>query len=276
LINNILNIIFIPILASIVVASFCFKSKSNEESYSKKIILFIKKEYPIIVTFLLGYIAYNYLYYRSKFTIFSSTEVYNIIWFQWDSVINWNIKLLKLVVKSLFSESILKVIIIGYLVGKFLLNQDIFEKIKYFISQIREINIKDFSIKTQEAIIQQQIKEKEIESIKREEQSGDIMSEEAKMKIKTTEIEKEVIALMVDNSKIVKYIDRFINKESSSITIPLNLIPQKISLTTIEKLFNYEMGFGAIKLIGIKPEKLEIVKEVFSELLEKGIIYSEN
>jgi len=265
---------FILVSIAMVVGIFIFKHKKHkDESYSQKLIYFIIREYPILVTIVIAYVLFNYVYFVSKFNKLDFTQLFNTVWMQWNKVIELIVKLLKLIFKTVLQKDIIKIIIIGYFASKILLNENLFEKLKYFISQIQEISFKDFSVKTQEAKKEQEIKEKEIEQIKEQEKTGDLQLEEAAKKIKDTELKKEIIALMVDNDKLVKYIDRFINKGSSSVVIPINLIPNKISLTAIEKLFDYEMGSNSIKLLRIKSEKNSIVKETFNELLSKNIIY---
>jgi hypothetical protein len=270
------DLIVLAVCIIIVCISFKHKDKSKDNSISQKLLFIFKREYPIFVMFFIGYFIFNYIFHTSKLKSFEGKVVLSLMWEQWNAVINWGIQLTKLIIKSIFKESILKVLIIGYLATKILINENIFEKLKFFILQIREINFKDFSIKTQEAIKEQQAKDKEIEEIKKEEKSGSIRPEEAQSRIKDTEAEKEIIALLIDNDRIVKYIDNFINKKSNNIRIPINIVPKKINLTAIDKLFIYEIGPTSVKLMGIKPEKLEIVKEVFNELLMKGIIYCEN
>lgn len=272
--NNIVNIVVILIASFVIVGSFVLKNKSKENSYSKKIILVIQNEYPIAIFLLVSYIMFNYLYISTKYSSFNIENVFIIVWNQWSTLVGWNITLLKLIIRSIFLESILKIIIIGYFISKILLNQDAFEKIQYFISQIKEISFKDFCIKTQEAKVEEKIKEKEIESIKAEEKSGNLETGDARTKIRNAELEKEIIALMIDNNKLVKYIDKFINRRSSSIIIPLNLFPRKLSLTEIDKLFVYEIGTGSVKLLGLKEDRIELIKNVFNNLLAKGIIYS--
>ncbi|MGK0469399.1 hypothetical protein [Clostridium sp.] len=271
--SNIVNTGVILIAFFTIVISFIIKNKSKKDSYSKKIIVVIQNEYPIIVFLLVSYIIFNYLYISMNYSSFNIKKIFSVVWNQWDTLVGWNIELAKLIIKSIFSESILKMIIIGYFISKILLNQDVFEKIKYFMTQIKEINYKDFSIKTQEAKAEEEIKEKEIENIREEEQTGHLKSHEAKDKIRDAELEKEIIALIIDNNKLVKYIDRFVNKNSSSIIIPLNLFPKKFSLTEIDKLFNYEIGTGSVKLFGLKKDRIGLVTNVFNRLLDKGIVY---
>lgn len=271
--NTLVRLAFPLTCTIIIVLLFYIKNKQDDNSISIKVLRLIIKEYPLLISLLLLYISVNFINFSSKYDILDTKIVYNTLYNQINKSLNSLLKGIIFIFKSMFETQVLKIIIISYFATKILTSEDMFLKIKYFISQIKEINFKDFSLKTQEAKIEQSIKEKEIETIIKKKNDGSLNEEEAEEQIRNAEIKKEIIAIMIDNAKIVRYIDSFINKSSTSIALPKNLIPSKIALSAIDRLFEYELGINSIKLKGIIPEKVNLVKEVFNELTEKGIIY---
>ncbi|MEW9097083.1 MAG: hypothetical protein AB2417_18555 [Clostridiaceae bacterium] len=276
--NNILVSDYIFLLGCILLIVFSFyrKNKVNDNSFSFKLVSIIKKEYPLFLLLIMSYFIYNYIYMRSKGIELNLNNSYKILWEQWNKLFLNIGFILSEIFKVILNIEVVKVLVIGWFTIKVLFNENMLENFKYIVSQIKEINYKDISIKAQEAESIKNIKEKEIEDIKVQEKEGKIDSQYAEEKIKNAKTKAEVIAIMIDNNEIVKYIDTFINKDSKNITIPKNLIPKIISLSNLEKLFLFDLTFNSIKLTGIKPEIYNIVKETFDELKSKGIIYCTN
>ncbi|MBU5483709.1 hypothetical protein KQI86_05155 [Clostridium sp. MSJ-11] len=276
--NNILVSDYIFLLGCILLVAFAFyrKNKVNDNSFSFKLVSIIKKEYPLFLLLIMSYFIYNYIYMRSKGIELNLNNSYKILWEQWNKLFLNIGFILNEIFKVILNIEVVKVLIIGWFTIKVLFNENMLENFKYIVSQIKEINYKDISIKAQEAESIKNIKEKEIEDIKVQEKEGKIDSQYAEEKIKNAKTKAEVIAIMIDNNEIVKYIDTFINKDSKNIIIPKNLIPKIISLSNLEKLFLFDLTFNSIKLTGIKPEIYNIVKETFDELKNKGIIYCTN
>lgn len=276
--NNILVSDYIFLLGCILLVAFSFyrKNKVNDNSFSFKLVSIIKKEYPLFLLLIMSYFIYNYIYMRSKGIELNLNNSYKILWEQWNKLFLNIGFILNEIFKVILNIEVVKVLIIGWFTIKVLFNENMLENFKYIVSQIKEINYKDISIKAQEAESIKNIKEKEIEDIKVQEKEGKIDSQYAEEKIKNAKTKAEVIAIMIDNNEIVKYIDTFINKDSKNIIIPKNLIPKIISLSNLEKLFLFDLTFNSIKLTGIKPEIYNIVKETFDELKNKGIIYCTN
>ncbi|WP_315120199.1 hypothetical protein [uncultured Clostridium sp.] len=269
---------YIFLLGCILLIAFSFykKNKVDDNSFSFKIVSIVKKEYPLFLLLIMSYFIYNYIYMRSKGIELNLNNSYKILWEQWNNLLLSTRFILNEIFKVILNIEVVKVLIIGYFAIKVLFNENMFENFKYIVSQIKEINYKDISIKAQEAESIKDIKEKEIENIKVQEREGKIDPKYAEEKIKSAEIKAEIIAIMIDNNEMVKYIDAFINKDSKNIIIPKNLIPKIISLSNLEKLFVFDLTFNSIKLTGIKPEIYNMVKETFDELKDKGIIYCTN
>ena len=88
-------------------------------------------------------------------------------------------------------------------------------------------------------------------------------------------IKEEVLQTMVDSPAIVEFIDKVLNSNSKAFRIPLNLVPSRYKFSDIKKIFNTEVTGSSVKIISIREDRADIVIEVFAELLEKGIIYSQ-
>ncbi|OPD33715.1 hypothetical protein AL714_17975 [Clostridium botulinum] len=260
-----INVFFI---INVIVLIICFyvKNKNFDNSLSSKFLYILKKEYPLIIALIIIYIFCNYIYLVDKKIAVNYNSGINLLNVQGKKISKFMKYVFGNIFSSIFEKEIFKIIIIGFFSTKILLNDGLFERFKYFINQIKEINFKDLSIKTQEA-------KNEIKNIeaKQPEFNSDIVIKEEKSRIK-----KEIIAIMIDNVEIVKYLDKFINGYQEYLIIPKNAIPQKVSLSALEKLFVVDIGINSIKLLGIKPELFSLVNETFQELLTKGIIYCRN
>lgn len=273
---NIDILILVPSVISIFIILFLFykKSKKVDKSISLKIIEILRKEYPIIIGILLLLFIFNYMYYMIYIVNLSKDIFCRFIWNQCNSFLLSVKDILGRMFKLLFQTDILKIIIIGYFINKILINEDIFERLKYFISQIKELNVLGkVSLKISQAEEEKNNAEKEIETIEKKREEGEVAKEEAELKIKENKLKSEIIAILLDNKEIVNYLNAFINNNTKRILVPKNMIPDKILMAPLERLFLYELGVNSIKLLGIKPDIYSIVVKTYDELLSKGIIY---
>lgn len=135
------------------------------------------------------------------------------------------------------------------------------------IKIIKNIEVKGVKIEMKEIEKTKKKEEKKIEDLKHEEgQNNELIIAHNRIKL---------MQIIIDNPIMAKWIYKYINRSTRSISIPLNLIPDVISIDVISQVFDYEIKSNSIKLTGIKLDLKPTVIEVFNELINKGIIYPE-
>lgn len=93
--------------------------------------------------------------------------------------------------------------------------------------------------------------------------------------LENEEKKSKILQLILDNPNIVNVIERFLSN-SRGYTIPMNLIGIKYKLDTISQLFNYEIKNNSVKIISIKKDMAVELIDVYTDLKNRGLIYSEN
>ncbi len=259
-------IVYIVGLIIIIIFAFLIKNYSKKDtSITRQLIDVLKREYPLILFCLAIYLihCYNITILNSK-TVESNTFI-NLLRNDITKTIETIFSSIVKAFNTLLSESILRIIVIGYIANKIFNNEELFKRFKSIFSGIKEIQYKGLLIKNA-----QEATEKEIKDLKEKAESGDI---NAQIEINKKNLKKELVALMIDNDRIVKYLKMFIIDRYSSIKLPKNLIPNKVRLYELEKFFIYEVSVNSIILMGINPDLEELISETYHELVDKEIIH---
>ncbi|NFH79092.1 hypothetical protein FDA09_06710 [Clostridium botulinum] len=229
-----------------------------------KIKAFIYRNYKIILILLvlimidLVYVKYYYKSINGTYLLTNFIITLNYIgaYFQ---------RLADIILK----EELLKIVIIGsfivYSISKF----DLVDCIKNFNSiEYKDLKIKKESISTK--VKNEKELKNNVETEQKEISNKEIENSEIRLSQK-----KEIEQLFIDCPFIISIIDSYLNRKIRNITLNLNLIPYKIKLSQIDKLFEYQLRSNSVVIISIKKEIEAIVVDVFKELQEKGIIYTE-
>lgn len=236
---------------------------------TKKIIRFIKNEYPILIIITVIFTNYNNI---EKLVYLVDIESIDLKVMLLNFLRNLTLfimyifEIINKLIHLLLTKDILKIILIGYFINKTLSQTDIPKGVKQFIDNIKEFSYKDLIIKLTEE------KSRKIEEIELKKESGDIDDTEADEKIVKVIEESEIIALILDNHVIRDYLNNFINLSVKEIKIPINLIGRTIKLYEIQKLFIFETETNCIKIIGLNDKYEETIINVFNNLNTEGYI----
>ncbi|MBW4868887.1 MAG: hypothetical protein KZY61_09600, partial [Clostridiaceae bacterium] len=206
------------------------------------------------------------LYENNNITL---SIVLNFLWNKIDRIKDFILIKLSLIFDSLLSEGILKIIIILCFTKKIVFNSDIFDYLKEFTRNIKEFSYKDLIVRL-DGINKEN--DKQIEEIKCKQKKGQLEEEEAEEAINEIKKKKELSALMVDNPLIVRYLNEFIRYKSECIVIPINMVPKKVKLHDLQKIFLYDVNRSSIKIIGLNKNNEKLIIEAFNELLCEEII----
>ncbi|MBB6623847.1 hypothetical protein [Clostridium gasigenes] len=87
---------------------------------------------------------------------------------------------------------------------------------------------------------------------------------------------QEIESLIIDMPFMASIIDSYLNRGLLNIKLNLNLIPYKITLSNLSKIFEYKLRANSVEIIKMRNDIEPIVVDCFKSLLEKGIIYIEN
>lgn len=271
----------------LIILSFYIKNKNKDNSYSMRLLLLIKKEYPILCFVFIGYILYNYIFLTLKSIKINPINFVEQLFKHGQNLIDLIGYVVFKILNVTLNMDIFKIIFIGYFINKLLTNKNLFLRFKEILKQIKEFSYGDFSMKVKEDEARKE-QNKIDEEIKNKVFSSDEESHVYKnnsendrttfkyKEVDKKKIKKELIALMIDNTRIVNYLYDFIKGNAEEKIIPLNLIPKKIKLYELQKVFTYKETHTAIIINGLNNDIKDLIKETFEDLWNKGIIYCDN
>ncbi|NFH90905.1 hypothetical protein FDA33_11965 [Clostridium botulinum] len=178
---------------------------------------------------------------------------------------------LNAMITSVLTESNVKVVIIS-IVSIFILYK--FD-LKKLLSRITMFQMGDYlKVETSVSNILENMNEKEetkLEMLKQEKStsSNKYEEEEKKEELKLSMKRIELIQLLVDEPYIVKILERFINKNMKSLTIPNNILKKNTSITSIGKIFDYKVGANSTKVLSVKDEIKDIICEIYFKIKDE-------
>lgn len=224
---------------------------TNEKSKKNKIIL----KSIIIITTIIIYIMYVYYYHKNLYLESFIEHTVNSLNIFGNYLVN-------IIDKLISNESLLKTLTISGTIIFLLRNIDIQD----VFNDITALEI--FSLK----LAKDKARDK-AEEIKKEtnKKTSDYINNEQLDKDKKR---KEIIELLIDNNNIIYLIELYING-SRNIKIPINRIPRLYKIENIGKIFEYKRQTSSIKIIGFKKDIEDVLIDVYNELKEENIIYSE-
>lgn len=224
---------------------------TNEKSKKNKIIL----KSIIIITTIIIYIMYVYYYHKNLYLESFIEHTVNSLNLFGNYLVN-------IIDKLISNESLLKTLTISGTIIFLLRNIDIQD----VFNDITALEI--FSLK----LAKDKARDK-AEEIKKEtnKKTSDYINNEQLDKDKKR---KEIIELLIDNNNIIYLIELYING-SRNIKIPINRIPRLYKIENIGKIFEYKRQTSSIKIIGFKKDIEDVLIDVYNELKEENIIYSE-
>lgn len=220
-----------------------------------------KKCYVIVVLILIFIINCIYMYTYCKPISIENICLYitNILNFV---LINLY-KLIEAIILMLLEKDIFKLIIIIFSILYFLERSQIISNILELIKLIKRIDINGIVIEMSKLIEVTEEQNQLVNDLHENKTNGNIGNEEFK---------RDILQRIVDSPNIVELIDKYLYGNCKKFKIPRVLVPNKFKLSDINLIFDTEMTSSQIIIKSMK--KKDIVKEVFDDLIKKGIIHS--
>lgn len=164
----------------------------------------------------------------------------------------------KILIDSISQPEVMSIIFIGIIVKIILKECNRLDILK----NITNIEFKDFKVSKEKV---EKIEENTIKNERKLEEE----------EIQNKNIENEIERSIIDSPFLASIIDMYLT-EKGKVSINLNIIPEKITLSEISKIFQYKLKANKIEIIKIHSDKESLVVDVFNRLRDKGIIYVEN
>lgn len=212
----------------------------------------------LIGMFIISFLGFTKYYYKS---ITFSTLLKSFIVFS-NCVLNYTIKFLKILVYNFFTANNIKIaliiVAIIYVIDKY--------ELISLINNISSFQFKDFKVETNKVKDIKNSEQEKLDKLKNKDEKDEKKINESKNRLKLIEI-------MIDEPYIVEIISKFLNKRMKSLTIPWSEFKDKTSISSIGKIFDYEIKADSIKIKKIKNNIKDELAQVYSELINNGVIY---
>lgn len=201
------------------------------------------------IIFLIIWVDLAYVYYYYKKITFTNILSNFVI------ALNYTGEYLSKLINIILNEEIIKIIAIGFLIIYGIDRLKLVDSIKQFTT----FEFKDFKMK------KEKLEEDNIDKIETIPNKNISMNDNEN---------KEIIEqLFIDCPFLVSIVDSYVNRNFKDITINLNIIPEKIKLEQIGRIFEYRIKSNTIIIKSMKKDIEATVIDVFKDFESKGIIY---
>ena len=228
-----------------------------------------KNKIWIIISILIAYIIISTIYIKYYYNNIDLNSIIEYIVITTNFILVNLYNLFNKVLNLLMDTEIFRLVIILMSIIVVVQYNKVIDKLFNIIKLIKRVNLNGIELQM-EALKEDLENQSAVVEGMNEESSKYTPEDMEKEKIK-----EEVLQTMVDSPAIVEFIDKVLNSNSKAFRIPLNLVPSRYKFSDIKKIFNTEVTGSSVKIISIREDRADIVIEVFAELLEKGIIYSQ-
>ena len=228
-----------------------------------------KNEIWIIISILIAYIIISTIYIKYYYNNIDLNSIIEYIVITTNFILVNLYNLFNKVLNLLMDKEIFRLVFIVMSIIVVVQYNKVIDKLFNIIKLIKRVNLNGIELQM-EALKEDLENQSAVVEGMNEESSKYTPEDMEKEKIK-----EEVLQTMVDSPAIVEFIDKVLNSNSKAFRIPLNLVPSRYKFSDIKKIFNTEVTGSSVKIISIREDRADIVIEVFAELLEKGIIYSQ-
>lgn len=228
-----------------------------------------KNKIWIIISILIAYIIISTIYIKYYYNNIDLNSIIEYIVITTNFILVNLYNLFNKVLNLLMDKEIFRFVFIVMSIIVVVQYNKVIDKLFNIIKLIKRVNLNGIELQM-EALKEDLENQSAVVEGMNEESSKYTPEDMEKEKIK-----EEVLQTMVDSPAIVEFIDKVLNSNSKAFRIPLNLVPSRYKFSDIKKIFNTEVTGSSVKIISIREDRADIVIEVFAELLEKGIIYSQ-
>ncbi|WP_308001036.1 hypothetical protein [uncultured Clostridium sp.] len=228
-----------------------------------------KNKIWIIISILIAYIIISTIYIKYYYNNIDLNSIIEYIVITTNFILVNLYNLFNKVLNLLMDKEIFRLVFIVMSIIVVVQYNKVIDKLFNIIKLIKRVNLNGIELQM-EALKEDLENQSAVVEGMNEESSKYTPEDMEKEKIK-----EEVLQTMVDSPAIVEFIDKVLNSNSKAFRIPLNLVPSRYKFSDIKKIFNTEVTGSSVKIISIREDRADIVIEVFAELLEKGIIYSQ-